>query len=209
MFDAKLRPLIDPPLNATARVLAPHISANAMTTFGFLCGVLSFIYIGAGHTGLTGAAVYLLLASRLADGLDGAIARINSENGTDWGGYADIVADFILWSLLPLGFIILDSDNAVAAAVLLSAFAMSMVVFLAFAVIAEKRNLSTAAQGQKSFFYISGLAEGAETILFFVIVCLAPSLFIPAAYIFAVIVYLSVIGRIFNTYAAVKENTIR
>lgn len=208
MLDARLRPIIDPPLGFIARLLAPHISANAMTTFGFICGVLCFIFIAIGSTGLAGASVYFLLASRLADGLDGAIARINTEGGTDWGGYADIVADFLLWSFLPLAFIILNPANASAAAVLLSAFAMSMVVFLAFAVMAEKRGLATDAQGRKSFFYIAGLAEGAETIAFFVIVCLAPSLFIPAAYLFAVLVYLSVIGRIITTYAALKNSSM-
>ena len=51
-------------------------------------------------------------------------------------------------------------DSAIAAAVLLSSFSMSMTVFLAFAIMAEKRGLETNTQGYKNFFYIAGLAEG-------------------------------------------------
>ena len=91
------------------------------------------------------AALILLALNRLADGLDGAVAR--AQTPSELGAYLDIVSDFVLWGLLPIGFIILDSDNAIAAAVLLSSFSMSMTVFLAFAIMAEKRGLETDAQG--------------------------------------------------------------
>jgi phosphatidylglycerophosphate synthase len=145
----------------------------------------------------------LLLINRLGDGLDGAVARQNG--ATDLGAYLDIVADFLLWSILPLGFLLYDGANAVAAAVLLSSFAMSMVVFLAFAILAEKRGVSTDAQGKKSFFYMAGLAEGTETISFFVIVMIWPTIFIPAAYGFALLVYLSVIGRVIVSVKSLQE----
>jgi hypothetical protein len=82
---------------------------------------------------------------------------------------------------------------------------MSMVVFLAFAILAEKRGVTTQAQGKKSFFYMAGLAEGTETIAFFVFVMWLPDYFIPAAYVFAGLVYLSVIGRILSSYLTLKE----
>lgn len=205
MLDAKIRPYIDPPLNAAAKLLAPHLSANATTAFGFICGLAAFIAIanGANLTSLS-----LLLVARFADGLDGAIARQHKPDGTDWGGYADIVSDFLIWSLLPLAFIFADPNNAIAAAVLLSSFSMSMIVFLAFAVLAEKRDFKTDAQGRKSFYYLAGLAEGTETILFFALVCLLPSIFAPTAYVFAAFVYISVAARIFNTYEILKSNSI-
>jgi len=199
MLDPVMRRLIDPPLNAAAKRWPSSVSANQITIIGFGLGVISVAAVAHGAFTL---ALALLLINRLGDGLDGAVAR--QHGATDLGAYLDIVADFLLWSLLPLGFLFSDGANAVAAAVLLSSFAMSMVVFLAYAIMAEKRGISTESQGKKSFFYMAGLAEGTETIGFFTIVMIWPQAFIPAAYSFAVLVYLSVIGRIIVSVKALE-----
>ena len=199
MLDPVMRRLIDPPLNAAAKRWPSSVSANQITIIGFGLGVISVAAVAHGAFTL---ALALLLINRLGDGLDGAVAR--QHGATDLGAYLDIVADFLLWSLLPLGFLFYDGANAVAAAVLLSSFAMSMVVFLAYAIMAEKRGISTESQGKKSFFYMAGLAEGTETIGFSTIVMIWPQAFIPAAYSFAVLVYLSVIGRIIVSVKALE-----
>ncbi len=200
MLDPFMRRLIDPPLKGVAAIWPRRVSANQITIFGFVLGVGCFLAIA---TNSLAAALILLGLSRLADGLDGAVARAQSPS--ELGAYLDIVADFALWGLLPIGFIILDSDNSVAAAVLLSSFSMSMTVFLAFAIMAEKRGLETDAQGRKSIFYVAGLAEGTETIAFFAIVIIWPGAFIPAAFVYAGIVYVSVIGRVASSYSILKE----
>ena len=200
MLDPFMRRLIDPPLKGVAVIWPRRVSANQITIFGFVLGIGCFLAIA---TNSLTAALILLGLNRLADGLDGAVARAQSPS--ELGAYLDIVADFALWGLLPIGFIILDSDNSVAAAVLLSSFSMSMTVFLAFAIMAEKRGLETDAQGRKSFFYVAGLAEGTETIAFFAIVIIWPGTFIPAAFIYAGIVYVSVIGRVASSYSILKE----
>ncbi len=200
MLDPFMRRLIDPPLNGVAAIWPRKISANQITIFGLVLGVACFLAIAINT--MT-AALILLALNRLADGLDGAVAR--AQTPSELGAYLDIVSDFVLWGLLPIGFIILDSDNAIAAAVLLSSFSMSMTVFLAFAIMAEKRGLESDVQGSKSFFYITGLAEGTETIAFFAIVIIWPDAFIPAAFVYAGIVYLSVIGRVASSYLILKE----
>ena len=200
MLDPFMRRLIDPPLKGVAAVWPRRISANQITIFGLVLGVGCFLAIA---TNAMTAAFTLLALNRLADGLDGAVAR--AQTPSDLGAYLDIVSDFVLWGLLPIGFIILDSNNAIAAAVLLSSFSMSMTVFLAFAIMAEKRGLESDAQGNKSFFYIAGLAEGTETIAFFAVVIIWPCAFIPAAFVYAGIVYLSVIGRVASSYLILKE----
>ena len=200
MLDPLMRRLIDPPLNKAAGYWPLAISANQITVIGFGFGLAACWAVANQAYEL---ALVLLLINRFGDGLDGAVARRNG--ATDLGAYLDIVADFLLWSLLPLAFIVGAPQNAVAAAVLLSSFAMSMVVFLAFAIMAEKRGVSTESQGKKSFFYMAGLAEGTETIGFFALVMIAPTYFIPAAYGFAVLVYLSVIGRLWTSVIAPKE----
>ena len=200
MLDPFMRRLIDPPLIGVAAIWPRKISANQITIFGLVLGVACFLAIAMNT--MT-AALILLALNRLADGLDGAVAR--AQTPSELGAYLDIVSDFVLWGLLPIGFIILDSDNAIAAAVLLSSFSMSMTVFLAFAIMAEKRGLETDAQGTKSFFYVAGLAEGTETIAFFTIVIICPGAFVPAAFVYAGIVYLSVIGRVTSSYLILKE----
>ena len=200
MLDPFMRRLIDPPLKGVAAIWPRRISANQITIFGFVLGVGCFLAIA---TNSLTAALILLGLNRLADGLDGAVARAQSPS--ELGAYLDIVADFALWGLLPIGFIILDSDNSVAAAVLLSSFSISMTVFLAFAIMAEKRGLETDAQGRKSFFYVAGLAEGTETIAFFAIVIIWPGAFTPAAFVYAGIVYVSVIGRVASSYSILRE----
>ena len=200
MLDSPVRKLIDPPLNAAANRFPEGISANSITITGFFLGILSFFAILEGQ--FTLALVFLAL-NRLCDGLDGAVARRHKPS--DLGAYLDIVADFLIWALLPLGFVLHDDRNALAGAVLLSSFAMSMTVFLAFAMLAEKRGLSSDAQGKKDFYYLAGLAEGTETIAFFALVMLLPGLFIPAALVFAGFVYLSVLGRLIVCINQLRE----
>ena len=200
MLDSAARKLIDPPLNAVAARISPILSANSITIIGFFIGISSFIAITQGQLML---ALFFLLLNRLADGLDGAVAR--QSQATDLGGYLDIVSDFILWALLPLGFALLAPENAFAAALLLSSFAMSMTVFLAFAIQAEKRGITDTSQGVKSFTYLAGLAEGTETIGFFLLVMLLPATFSIAALIFAGFVYLSVLGRLIVSIKLLRE----
>ncbi len=198
-----MRRLIDPPLNAAARLAPRGLTANQVTLGGLVLGFVSVYAVAQGAFLL---ALVLLFVNRLADGLDGALARRNEGKGaTDLGAYLDIVADFLLWASLPLGFAFYQPTYALASAVLLSSFAMSMTVFLAFAILAEKRKLTSDTQGRKSFFYLAGLAEGTETIVFFAVVMLWPQHYEIGAYVFAGFVYLSVLGRIANSMATLAD----
>ncbi|MGI9409384.1 MAG: CDP-alcohol phosphatidyltransferase family protein [Hyphomicrobiaceae bacterium] len=193
MFDARIRPLIDPPLNAAGRQLAAWgISANSITILGFILGMGGVVLIALGAP-IAGLAV--IIVSRIADGLDGAVARATTK--TDIGGFLDIVLDFIFYGAVPLAFAILDpGQNALPAAVLLLSYFANGTTFLAYAIMAEKRSLETEAQGVKSLYYMSGLAEGGETILAIVLFCLFPAYFPVFAYGYAVLCYASATGRI-------------
>ncbi len=191
MFDAKLRPLIDPPLNAAGRRMAAWgISADVVTLTGMMLGLAAGAALASGGFAL---ALALIIANRLLDGLDGAVARANGL--TDFGGYLDIVADFIFYVSVPLGFALADPDNALPAAVLLASFTLTGISFLAFATLAAKRGIETAAHGRKSFFYNTGLAEGAETIAVFIAMCLWPGWFAAIAYGYAALCLLTVMQR--------------
>ncbi len=196
MFDTRLRPLIDPPLERAARLIArTGVSANALTVAG------AFIALGASAAVATeryGLALALIIVNRLVDGIDGPLSRVRGS--TDFGGYLDIVCDFIFYAAVPVGFGLADERNLQPALVLLGSFVAAGTSFLAYAIIAAKRGMKTRAQGEKTFFYEAGFAEGAETIATFVLACLIPSWFPAIAYVYTALCALTVLGRIASAY---------
>ncbi|WP_048648240.1 CDP-alcohol phosphatidyltransferase family protein [Nitratireductor soli] len=193
MLDGWARAKIDPGLAAIAgRLAAAGVGANAITYVGLALGLAAAaaIALGAFWIGLV-----LILVSRLCDGLDGAVARLDGK--TDLGGYLDIVLDFAFYGVVPLGFILFDpAQNAIAGAVLLLAFYVNGASFLAYAVMAEKRGLTSEARGEKSLFFTTGLAEASETLAVFVLMCLAPQWFAVLAYLFAAVTLYTTVSRI-------------
>ncbi|TYC52834.1 CDP-alcohol phosphatidyltransferase family protein [Rhodobacterales bacterium] len=202
MFDARLRPLIDPPLNRLGRLIAAGgIGPNAVTLTGFALGMAAAVAIAFGAN----VAGFLLIAlNRVADGLDGAVARATRK--TDVGGYLDISLDFFFYAAIPLAFAIQDPvTNALAASALLASFYANGTAFLAFAIMAEKNGLKTDAQGAKSLYYLGGLAEGAETIALFLLMALFPAWFPVLAWGFAGICFLSAGARVMIGVRALKQ----
>mgnify|MGYP001462625023 CR=1 FL=1 len=192
MLDRFVRPLIDPPLNrAGAAMAALGIPANAVTLAGLAIGLLCVPALANERYDLALACV---LASRLLDGLDGAVAR--SRGLTDFGGYLDIVSDMVFYAAVVFGFALAQPENAVVAALLLFAFMGTSASFLAWAVVAAKRGLATEAQGRKSIFYSAGLIEGTETVLFLVAFCLFPAHFVELAIACAALCAITVVGRV-------------
>ena len=114
---------------------------------------------------------------------------------TDLGGYLDILVDFVFYVAIPVGFGLADPENARFALLLVASFTLTGVSFLAFATIAAKRGLETAAHGKKSFFYSTGIAEGTETIAAFLLMCLAPAWFPAIATVYAILCLLTVAQR--------------
>ncbi|NJM92195.1 MAG: CDP-alcohol phosphatidyltransferase family protein, partial [Rhodospirillaceae bacterium] len=167
------------------------ITANQVTVAGFACGLASIAAIALQSYGL---GLLLLLANRLADGVDGALARRNGV--TDLGGYLDIVLDFIIYSGAAFAFALAQPDHAVAAAFLIFSFMGTGSSFLAFAIFAAKRKLDGEELANKSFYYLGGITEGTETILLFVIVLLFPGWFPAAAYVYGTLCWLTTVGRI-------------
>ncbi len=194
MLDRYARQLIDPPLNQIGRGLAARgLTADSVTFIGLAFGLFAAALIIVGQPGW---ALVPLLASRLADGLDGAVARATHK--TDFGGYLDIAVDFLFYGAIPMAFVINDpAANGAAGAFLLTAFYFNGTTFLGFAILAEKHGHKTDAQGQKSLFYSNGILEGTETIVFFVILCLLPAYFSLLAWVFGALCFATATLRIY------------
>lgn len=194
MLDGLMRGVIDAPLNQSGRWLAARgASADAVTLAGLVLGLAGAGLIWAGFAGVMVALV--LLASRVADGLDGAVARARGR--TDFGGYLDIVCDFAFYGAVPLAFVLRDpAANGVAGAVLLFSFYVNAATFLGYAILAEKHGLETRSRGEKSLYFTAGLMEGTETILAFVVLALWPGVFVPLAWTFASLCLVTALARV-------------
>lgn len=193
MLDALARKLIDPPLNRAGRALAARgWQADHVTLWGLGLGLLAALCVALGWTGL---ALLPLAASRLADGLDGAIARATRK--TDFGGFLDICADFAFYAAIPLAFVLQNpAAHGAAGAFLLAAFYVNGATFLGYAVLAERKGMESSARGAKTLYFTGGLLEGTETIAFFVALCLWPGLFNPLAWLFGAACLVTAAARV-------------
>lgn len=202
MLDPLLTPITRKVLDYPARWLVKRqVSADQVTVAGFLVGLLAVPALAAQAYEV--ALVFILL-NRLADGLDGAVARRTS--ATDAGGFLDIVLDFIFYSAVVFGFLLASPfEHALPAGLLLVTFMGTGASFLAFAVIAAKRGIENPRYPNKSLHYMGGLTEGFETIVAFVAFCVWPEYFEMLALIFAAACWITAITRIVVGYRTLSE----
>jgi len=196
MFDAQLRPLSDRLLNPIGRGLVTlGVTANQVTMIGAAFGLIAAGFVVAG---LFYSALWFVIANRVIDGLDGAVAR--ASRSSDFGGYLDIVSDFIFYSGIPLAFAVARPETALAAAFLIFSFIGTATSFLGFAILAEKHHVTTQIRGKKAFYYLGGLTEGTETILLFIAILVWPDYFSVMAIIFGILCWVTTGTRIYAAY---------
>ena len=193
MLDRYALALLRPAMQAGARGLARlGLSADQASWIGFGIGVAGALCI-ARQQFIAG--LVLLLASRVFDGLDGALARLTQP--TDRGAFLDITLDFLFYASIPLAFALADpAANALAAAVLLAAFVGTGSTFLAYAALAAQRGQKSVAYPTKGLYYLGGLTEATETIACFALMCLWPGHFAALAFGFAGLCVLTIATRL-------------
>lgn len=202
MIDRYLLPLQKRLMQPIANQLVKAgLSANTITLTGFAIGLMALPFLAFG---LFKWALLAILLNRLLDGLDGAVAR--TSGATDRGAYIDIAFDFFFYATVPLGFALADQgQNALAAAALITAFVGTGSSFLAFGVLAAKREMTAADYPQKGIYYLGGLAEGAETVAVFCAMCLWPGYFAPLALFYACICMVTTLARWRQGWVAFSE----
>ena len=201
MLDRHLVPHLRTPLGRLARLVhARGIGADAVSVAGFAVGLAA---VAAVAVDLPLLALALLLVNRLADGVDGELARIAGP--TDAGAFLDISLDFVFYALFPVGFALADpAANALPAAVLVASFVGTGASFLAFAAQAERHGITHPDFGHKGLYYLDGLAEGTETIACFVLMCLLPGAFAAIAWTFAAICAITALNRVVSGYRTLR-----
>ncbi len=202
MFDKALTPLAHKLVRPAVIIADKYgVRPDQITIIGFLIGMMALPLLAMQWYG---AALFVIMLNRVFDGIDGELAR-HQQTQSDAGGYIDICLDFIFYAAVPFGFILADSHaNGLAGAALIFAFMGTGSSFLAFAIFSEKNNIPRIQFDRKSFQYINGLAEGSETIAFFIIVCLFPEYFTILAWIFVVICVITAITRIYGGYRTLR-----
>ncbi len=194
MFDKWALRVTKPAVDRMADYAICHkISADQMTFAGLGLGLFASLFIAFG---LPMLALIPLLLGRVADGVDGAIARGGNEQ-TDRGAFLDIAMDFIFYASVPLAFVIANPQaNALAGATLLAAFVTTGTSFLAYASLAAKRGETSSDYPSKGIYYLGGITEGSETIALFVVCCLWPQWFPTLAYIYAALCAFTTFTRV-------------
>jgi len=189
-------------LDRGAAYLRRHgVHPDLVTVTGFVLGMVAVIMLAC-HWFLT--ALLFILLNRLCDGLDGALAR--QEKPTGAGAFLDISLDFIFYGAVVFGFALADPvQNGFAASLLLLAFIGTGASFLGFAIVAEQKQLKNITYPGKGFYYLGGLTEGTETLIFFILMCLMPGRFVPLAVIFAILCLLTAASRVVGGYYQLKR----
>lgn len=166
-----------------------------LTLLGLVVGLGAAVAVGLGRWWL---GLGLWLVSRLADGLDGVLARLDAD-ATDAGGFLDIMADFAVYGGFVLGVAVALPDARVACAALLVGYYLNGSAFLAISGLAEKRRQQVVG-GDRSLQFVAGLAEGTETFLahtsFAVLGAIQPSWVTPAVWAFTAMVGITVGQRV-------------
>lgn len=210
MFDLHARRIVDPVLNNCAQAfirlpfsqkITPTYISIIGFCFGIACGIFLILhwYIWA---------LCFLLLNRIFDGLDGIYAK-TSHSTSDFGGYIDILLDFIFYQWFVIAFALGHLDNSlfiIAALCLILSFVGTGVSFLGYAIIAEKKQLKNPQSKSKSLQYVGGITEGFETIVIMVFICLFPSYFAFIAFGFTTLCIITTFSRILITKEICASN---
>ena len=202
IFSTKMRYYMD---MFAAKLVKFGVPANVISILGFFIGLLAINFISMQ---MYAWGLVLMLLNRLFDGLDGAIAR--KTKVTDYGVFLDAVLDYVFYAGVIFAFALANpSQNAVAAAFLLFAFMASACAVLAYGVVAHKANQNYELLNN-SPFYLGGFAQGFETLLALVLMCILPWWFMQIAIIFGVLGFVKaltiVIAAYYNFVIASKKS---
>ena len=163
--------------------------------------VVSFIALGVGllAAGAIASQFYMVglvlwLLNRILDGLDGVVARAHNKQ-SDFGGYLDLLLDFIVYLAIPIALIIAQPTqvNLWAGIVLLAIYVMNLLSWTTLSALIEKRSLRSANR-LTTLEMPTGIVEGAETIVFYCLFILFPA-YVPHLFIAMSILVLITAGQ--------------
>lgn len=192
MFDEKMRLVKEVAFHPLARLLQ-GIPPWLFTVASLLAGGMAALSLWQQQTGL---GLFFWILNRVLDGLDGAVARIGKTQ-SDFGGYLDIVVDFVVYALIPVGLAAGAMNTAVTFSLifLLCTFYINAASWMYLAAILEKQNAIP--KGRLTAITMpAGLIGGTETIVFYAAFILFPAYLVWLFSLMGLLIVLTVLQRL-------------
>jgi phosphatidylglycerophosphate synthase len=170
MFDEPARvvfPRLARPI--VAALARAGMTPNQVSVVAAILGLAAAGCVATGYT-LTGLVVWVV--SRVADGLDGALARATGAKSA-FGGYLDITLDMVAYSAMVVGFAIANPQHGLAWACILAGYVVAITTTLALSNAAAEAGRTVSATN-RTFQFTRGLAEAGETTIVYVLWGLFP-----------------------------------
>ncbi len=165
MFDNTMRQVKEAAFRPFA-VWFRKVPPVVLTVISLLFGVLAFAALVYQLYWLAFIAWFF---NRAFDALDGVVARLQGVQ-SDFGGYLDILVDFVVYALIPIGLVLGQPSTSgfVALTLMLAIFYVNAASWMYLSAILEKRAAGAQAQGeQTSVTMPSGIIGGTETIILY------------------------------------------
>ena len=174
MFDHLLRLLKDRCLSPLARRLGPAISPTAISVLAFAFGVGC---AGAAFVGRDGIALAAWCVNRILDGLDGTHARVHGRQ-SDFGGYLDIMLDFIVYASIPVALVLRELTPSMAASgiFLEATFFVNTASWMYLSAVLEGRQSGATSRGELTTVTMPpGIIAGTETVVLYALMLALPA----------------------------------
>ena len=195
MIDRHLRDIKEELMMPVASLTGDTVHPTTITLVSVVVGILCAICAALGFY-VPGLILWLL--NRFLDGLDGTLARFTGRQ-SDLGAYLDLMSDFLIYALVPVSLVSSRPTTAAMVALIgmLAAFYVNAASWLVLAVLLKHRKQSAKTWGDlTSVSMLTGLIEGAETVVFYTIFFLFPG-DLPLLFgVFGLLVVVTIIQRI-------------
>ncbi|KAL8764545.1 MAG: hypothetical protein Q9209_007976 [Squamulea sp. 1 TL-2023] len=208
MFDNTLRPLKDGIFDPCCRYLPAFVTPLHITGIAFVFGLLSCYSALTVHADKISPLLFWAL-NRSLDCLDGALARYRGTT-SDLGGFLDLLADFIIYSLIPIAVAQASTSNAESSvwpsvAVLEATFHINNFILFYVAAVAEKVSKTQGSGNPKkakqeeltSVMMRPALVEGMESGLIFTAMLAFPNLLQTLSWSMSTLVAVGILQRTF------------
>ena len=213
MLDRSLRSLLARPLDAGAAVIdRPGVTPDGLTVTGLVLGLAS---AATAALQLWWISLALWLLSRIADGLDGTLARRRraraqalgeTPSPPHAGGFLDITADFVVYGATVVGVAVGSSAQFDAPwwpfLLVLFVYYVNGTAFLAFSSIAERAGRTL--DDGRSLSFLGRIAEGTETIAVHALWLILPFCAWQIALVWSAFVAVSAVQRIVAGYLRLR-----
>lgn len=200
MFDSNLRRFKDQVGTPLAKRMS-RVSPILISFFALIVGLLS-AYTAFKQQYLWAFGLWYL--NRALDGLDGLIARLHNGQ-TDFGGYVDILTDFVIYSALPVGLVAgsPSDEHYLALAFMLASFYVNTASWMYLAAILEKRAAHDP-DTQTTIVMPAGIIGGFETIVAYGIFLLFPTHITILFSVFALLIFITIMQRLIWAQQALR-----